>query len=254
MYSERGKEDIMNLGEKIVKIRKDNKLSQDDLAEILNVTRQTISNWENSKNYPDIETLIILSERFHISLDVLLKGDKEMVYKMDKKMKNGKTFKIVTIILVLLLFFIGITGISIYYVRTEKARKEEQKYNSVINSINELGFKKDGIGFAYIEEDKIIYKIFIKRPLSEQNHISANTIPFSDEEAIYADYDGNTVKVTYLNENNITVYCDKYGNLLRENQDNNNTRIYEKYQNKTISVVTRMTELFDSIYKEKNNS
>lgn len=41
----------MNLGKKILKIRKDNKMSQDEFAEILDVTRQTISNWENFKNY-----------------------------------------------------------------------------------------------------------------------------------------------------------------------------------------------------------
>lgn len=244
----------MNLSEKIIKIRKDNKMSQDDLAEILNVTRQTVSNWENSKNYPDIETLIQLSDRFHISLDVLLKEDKTMVYKMDKKMKNGKNFKIVTILLVLFIILIGIIVIGNHYVKLEKAKNEGQKYSLIIKNINELGFKKDGIGFAYIEEDGIIYRVFIKRPLSEQNSISASTILFSEEESIFADYDGNTVKVTYLNENNVTVYCDKYGNLVKGNQNQNNIQIYEKYQNRTISIVTRMTELFDSIYKEKNNS
>ncbi len=239
----------MNLGEKIVKIRKDNKMSQDDLAEVLNVTRQTISNWENSKNYPDIETLIQLSDKFHISLDVLLKGDKKMVYKMDKKMKNGKKFKIVTIILILLLFFISIFGIFAYQMKREKARKEEQKYNALMNNVEELGFQKDGIGFAYIEEDGITYKVFIKKPLPEENRISASTILFSDQEAIYADYDGKKAKVTYLNENKITVYCDQNGNLLNENQEKNHTFIYEKYQDRTISVVTRMAKLFDNIYK-----
>lgn len=239
----------MNLGEKIVKIRKDNEMSQDDLAEILNVARQTVSNWENSKNYPDIETLIELSDRFHSSLDFLLKGDKEMVYKMDKKMKNGKTFKIVSIILILFLFFCGMIGIKNYYIKIENARKEEQKYNSVIKNINELGFNKDGIGFAYIEEEGIIYRVFINRPFPEQNSISANTITFSDEEAISADYDGKIVKVTYLNENKATVYCDQFGNLFNEAQNKNSIEIYDKYQDRTISIVTRMVELFDNIYR-----
>lgn len=71
----------MNLGNKIQKIRKDNKISQEAFAEVLNVTRQTVSNWENQKNYPDIETLILISDKYNISLDVLLKGDNQMIKK-----------------------------------------------------------------------------------------------------------------------------------------------------------------------------
>ncbi len=239
----------MNLGERIVKFRKDNKMSQDDLAEVLNVTRQTVSNWENSKNYPDIEALIQFSDKFHISLDVLLKGDKEMVYKMDKKMKNAKIFKTVTLVLLLILLFVSvILGLN-YRMKKEKERKEEQKYNTLMKNIDKLGFEKDGIGFAFIKEDGIIYRVFIKKPLSENNEISANTITFSDEEAISADYDGKIVKVTYLNENKTTVYCDQFGNLFNEAQNKNSIEIYDKYQDRTISIVTRMVELFDNIYR-----
>ena len=78
----------MNLGNKILKLRKDNKMSQEDFAEALNVTRQTVSNWENLKNYPDIETLILISDKFNISLDILLKGDREMIKSIDKKIKD----------------------------------------------------------------------------------------------------------------------------------------------------------------------
>ena len=81
----------MNLDEKIKKIRKDNKMSQDDLAEVLNVTRQTISNWENRKNYPDIETLIKMSD--NISLDILLKENMVMVKEIDKNVKKLKDTK-----------------------------------------------------------------------------------------------------------------------------------------------------------------
>lgn len=90
----------MNLGSKILKIRKDNKMSQEDFAEELNVTRQTISNWENGKNYPDIETLIAISDKFNISLDVLLKGEEKMVKDMDKKIKSHKILIIIIILLI----------------------------------------------------------------------------------------------------------------------------------------------------------
>ena len=80
----------MEIGKKIAKIRKDNKLTQDDLAEKYFVTRQTISNWENGKSYPDLETLVKISDDFKISLDKLLKEDNKMVKDISKKQKRYK--------------------------------------------------------------------------------------------------------------------------------------------------------------------
>lgn len=54
----------MELGKQIRKYRKEQSLSQDELAEKVYVSRQTISNWENDKSYPDVNSLILLSEVF----------------------------------------------------------------------------------------------------------------------------------------------------------------------------------------------
>ena len=64
----------MEIGKQIRKYRMELKLSQDDLADKVYVTRQTISNWENDRNYPDIRSLVLLSNVFGISLDILVKG------------------------------------------------------------------------------------------------------------------------------------------------------------------------------------
>lgn len=80
----------MELGKNIIKIRKQNNLTQDDFAEKYFVTRQTISNWENSKSYPDLETLIKISDDFNISLDILLKENNEMIKDISKKQRNYK--------------------------------------------------------------------------------------------------------------------------------------------------------------------
>lgn len=69
----------MELGEQIKKYRKENSLTQDLLAEKVYVSRQTISNWENDKSYPDVNSLVLLSEIFHVSLDQLIKGDVKMM-------------------------------------------------------------------------------------------------------------------------------------------------------------------------------
>lgn len=65
----------MELNTQIKKYRTILNLSQEELADKVFVTRQTISNWENSKNYPDIHSLLLLSSLFNISLDQLIKGD-----------------------------------------------------------------------------------------------------------------------------------------------------------------------------------
>lgn len=57
----------MEIGKQIKKYRLELNLSQDDLAEKIFVTRQTISNWENDKNYPDIKSLLLLSSLFDTS-------------------------------------------------------------------------------------------------------------------------------------------------------------------------------------------
>ena len=65
----------MELGKQIRKHRDSLNMSQDQLAEKVFVSRQTISNWENDKSYPDIKSLVILSYVFNVSLDDLIKGD-----------------------------------------------------------------------------------------------------------------------------------------------------------------------------------
>ncbi len=67
----------MELGNQIKKYRNEFSFSQEELAEKIYVSRQTISNWENNKSYPDIKSLTLLSSVFNVSLDILVKGDLE---------------------------------------------------------------------------------------------------------------------------------------------------------------------------------
>lgn len=67
----------MELGQQLKAYRKELGISQDELAEKIFVSRQSISNWENNKTYPDIHTLLLLAETFGVSLDELIKGDVE---------------------------------------------------------------------------------------------------------------------------------------------------------------------------------
>ena len=65
----------MEIGKQIQQRRTAAGISQEELAERLYITRQTLSNWETGKTYPDINSLLRLSDLFHVSLDELVKGD-----------------------------------------------------------------------------------------------------------------------------------------------------------------------------------
>lgn len=69
----------MELGNQIKKYRSELQISQEQLADRIYVSRQTISNWENEKSYPDVNSLILLSEVFQTSIDKLIKGDIEIM-------------------------------------------------------------------------------------------------------------------------------------------------------------------------------
>ena len=67
-----------DIGCKIKAARIEKKLTQEQVAELLGVSRQTISNWENEKSYPDIISVIKMSDYYEASLDYLLKGEQKM--------------------------------------------------------------------------------------------------------------------------------------------------------------------------------
>ncbi len=84
----------MEISSQIKKYRNAMELSQEELAEKIYVTRQTISNWENGKSYPDIHSLLLLSSLFNISLDQLIKGDIEIMKKEISKEEIAKFNKV----------------------------------------------------------------------------------------------------------------------------------------------------------------
>lgn len=80
----------MDIGNQILKIRKDKQLTQEEFGRIFHVTRQTVSNWENGKSFPDLQVLVEISNQFNVSLDTLLKGDIKMIKKIDRERAMGR--------------------------------------------------------------------------------------------------------------------------------------------------------------------
>ena len=102
----------MEIGKKLKDARMRSGFTQESVAEKVNVSRQTISNWENEKSYPDIISVIEFSNLYSISLDELLKGDEKMmehleestnVVKSTRKLIGAILLNIITVILLITL-------------------------------------------------------------------------------------------------------------------------------------------------------
>ena len=83
----------MKFSEQIKVLRKDAGMTQEQFANELHVTRQAVSNWENNKNLPDIETVINISSVFHVSLDQLILGGNDMNEMTEKLIHDGSENK-----------------------------------------------------------------------------------------------------------------------------------------------------------------
>ena len=137
----------MNIGAKIIEIRKKRNMTQEDFAKIFHVTRQTVSNWENQKSYPDLQTLVQISDEFDVSLDTLLKGDMVMVKKID----NFKVYKKAFIALTAGVLTVGILGGA--YIGICKVQ-----HNNMYKSVERAGFTKE-LNEKFIEKYQVNYAL-----------------------------------------------------------------------------------------------
>ena len=163
----------MDIGSRIKKYREEQNISQEELALKIFVSRQTISNWETDKSYPDIKSLIMLSNIFNVSLDNFIKKDIEEMRKIidSKKVKEFNVMSYVFLVEMLVLIisayplfklldFVGfIIWISLYIISfgtasiIERFKKENniQTYKEIIAFI-------DGKKLTYEETQQEIGK------------------------------------------------------------------------------------------------
>ena len=166
----------MEVGNQIKKHRTKNGWSQEALAEKAFVSRQTVSNWENNKSYPDIHSLVLLGNIFNISLDELIKGDVEVmkneINKNEVKEFNTWAWIMTGLMLIMIispvpLFSAGLIGIVIWAaivavtlavcVKVEKLKKS---YN--IQTYKEISAFMDGKPLDEIEAERKKYTTFQK--------------------------------------------------------------------------------------------
>lgn len=162
----------MNIGDKIKEQRLRKELTQEQLGELLNVSRSTVSSWEVGRNYPDLDTIISISDLFNISLDKLLREDKEMSKSVTKKVKMNKVYKIILAIIGLL--------VVIYIGFNLKLRMDEHRYRQ---NLENYGWEVEretepGLGYknAYqLSQNDVTFWTYVLPagligfPLTEQN-------------------------------------------------------------------------------------
>lgn len=137
----------MTFGEKIKKLRKENEMTQEELAEKILVTRTAISKWETDKGYPSIDSLKLLSNLFHISIDELISDDDVENKRLLEDNRAKIFYKIAVIFLgisviatlvnyfysatvLLVISFISVIGyiVTAMFAKPKYKRTESQKY------------------------------------------------------------------------------------------------------------------------------
>ena len=117
----------MSLGEKIREQRKQAGLSQEQLAEKLNVSRQAITKWETDKGIPDVANLIAISDEFGLSLDELIKGDVAVKKKIIADSSAKKWHILVIVYLLAIVAYIAYFAVCHRIGGDECATDEEEK-------------------------------------------------------------------------------------------------------------------------------
>ncbi|MDE6606720.1 MAG: helix-turn-helix domain-containing protein [Lachnospiraceae bacterium] len=134
----------MSLGEKIRDQRKRAGLSQEQLAEKLNVSRQAITKWETNKGVPDISNLIAISDEFGLSLDELIKGDNVVKKKLISDSSSKKWHILVIVYLIAIVAYIA--------------------FFAICHKILMIGFLIATLFMLFFE-----LRIFLKEKISRQN-------------------------------------------------------------------------------------
>ena len=176
--------DQERIGELIKKIRKDNNLTQKDLADKLGVTYQAVSKWENGKNIPDIAILKQISEYFNIDLNDLLNGEETITPKKKKTLIIGGTVLFSLIFITIIILIVG--------TKTDLLIKKVTTYDSNFEVTGTVA-KSNGKTYIYISD--IEYKD------------EDNTVYDSIKASLYEEYKGKSTKIKECEkeENNVTL-------------------------------------------------
>lgn len=223
----------MDLNERLKKKREERNYTQKELAELLNVSRQTISSWEVGRTYPDLDIIVKLSDLYKIPLDLLLKEDSKLVETISEKARKSERRKILNYVLLgILSIFIGVTISEI--VRESKNEVE-----------NEAGLRPsdlvDSVWQLHLDPSKTFQDSFIsfgEQDMLVLNEFSVWILPFMDPTDIQK-------KQAELEEKGLENGLTEYKLLTIETKGN-------KYIVSALGYYQEFTKLSDTIIRDMN--
>jgi len=191
----------MNIGNEIKTRRTELNLTQEDLAKKLNVSRTAISNWEQQRNYPDIELLVTISDVLDVSLDKLLRGDSKMVKELSLDYKKKKKYRVIITISIVIILALSILLLYIW-------KNTPTIFNSddlVIESIKKVEIPERTVDGNTIKKD---YKYILK----VKNNSKFKTFDFSNWSA--NNYEKkDKVYVNFQAKNTLNIFSNKISKL-----------------------------------------
>ena len=237
----------MKLGQTLIKIRKERNMTQEKFAEIFHVTRQTVSNWENEKSYPDLQTLVNISDEFGISLDVMLKEDTKMVKKIDHQIKFGKRSKLAVLCCTIALVVVaGIWALVWWNVKSTV----EEKFQ---NGVEACAFEFDEQLGYYVKEisDHTYYTL----PNQKMPRYLDFTLDFYAKFLdCYTKVGDESLWIRQSDQNDpegygVTIYrLDKDGKI-RERLTEKEEQEYVKENQQIATLLKDAEEIYNSVYK-----
>lgn len=255
----------MKIGETILKLREEKKMSQEEFAQYYHVMRQTISNWEKEKNYPDLQTLVKISDESGVSLDCMIKDNFAMVQEIDKKVRHLKRFKIGTaIVFAIVLFVLSYIGI--------QSSKQKYLIHTYEDKLEELGFEKEGNNYCVTDDDfKYDVYMFDRPSIWKWNQEMDYREKFITGTLVEKDSDlEENLKVTIRKTSDfITLYIlrenymvdgtspkikeyslDKNGQIkYKENMDKEDYKVYVQWQDEIENGVKKLNQMYAKLYE-----
>lgn len=257
----------MKIGETILKLREAKKMSQEEFAQYFHVTRQTISNWEKEKSFPDLQTLVKISDAAGVSVDTMLRDNFEVVQQIDKKLRHLKVFKrgaaIIAAIILASISYFGIQNI-----------KQNNMIHTMESSLKELGFEKNGNNY-YLEDADFRYDVYLfDRPsiwdwnqeLDSREKFVVGTYIKTDSDLSKSKKVSVTIRKTdefttltisrgdYTTEGDspeiVEYTIDKNGEIKHtEKMDKEDYKIYTELQSEIKKAVEKMDGIYSQLYK-----
>lgn len=232
----------MQLGQTIKGIRKENNLTQEGFAELFHVTRQTVSNWENEKSYPDLLTLIAISDKFNISLDKMLKEEVKMTEKLNKEIKWAKHMKIAIAIIVGM--FVATAGIW-YLTWNHYKTVTEDKFQS---GLSQYEFSVDESvkmgGYYIIKYNENTY--FTLPNQSMPGYFDFSTDFHAKDVDCYIEKDGNVAKLCWSFYNGQE---DVSENIIINREDNGSDKLSDSEKKVYADIIQFGTDLYNAVYR-----